>query len=98
MKESIKEAPEALLIINGKGAGNEMLREAIYALRSEGVALAVRVTWEHGDAARYVHEAIELGCETVIAGGAYAIKKVSRWMSRREMVILFTFHCLKTSI
>ncbi|CAM3725563.1 lipid kinase YegS [Rouxiella silvae] len=60
---------QALLILNGKGAGNEALREAVYHLRSEGVELEVRVTWEHGDAARYVAEAIELGADTVIAGG-----------------------------
>ncbi|RJT46007.1 lipid kinase YegS [Rahnella woolbedingensis] len=59
----------AMLILNGKGAGNEELRIAIGALRKEGENLYVRVTWEYGDAARYVEEAIELGCETVIAGG-----------------------------
>ncbi|WP_129991692.1 lipid kinase YegS [Rahnella sp. CFA14(1/10)] len=59
----------ALLILNGKGAAIEELREAVNALRAEGVKLDVRVTWEHGDAARYVTEAVELGCETVIAGG-----------------------------
>lgn len=59
----------ALLILNGKGAGNEELRQAVGALREEGVELSVRVTWEHGDAARYVAEAVNLGCETVIAGG-----------------------------
>ena len=59
----------ALLILNGKGAGNEELRIAIGALRKEGEDLNVRVTWEYGDAARYVNEAIELGCETVVAGG-----------------------------
>lgn len=59
----------ALLILNGKGAAIDELREAVNALRAEGVKLDVRVTWEHGDAARYVTEAVELGCETVIAGG-----------------------------
>jgi lipid kinase YegS len=59
----------AMLILNGKGAGNEELRIAIGALRKEGEDVNVRVTWEYGDAARYVDEAIELGCETVIAGG-----------------------------
>lgn len=59
----------AMLILNGKGAGNEELRIAIGALRKEGEDLNLRVTWEYGDAARYVDEAIELGCETVIAGG-----------------------------
>lgn len=69
MKENRKSTPEALLIVNGKGAGNEILREAIYALRNEGTALEVRVTWEHGDAARYLNEAVDLGCATAIAGG-----------------------------
>ena len=59
----------ALLILNGKGAGNEELRVAVGAQRKEGVELTVRVTWEYGDAARYVAEAVERGCDTVIAGG-----------------------------
>lgn len=59
----------ALLILNGKGAGNEELREAVGALRKEGIELFVRVTWEYGDALRYVAEAVALGCDTVIAGG-----------------------------
>ena len=53
--------PQALLILNGKGADNEQLRQAVEAQRNAGAALAVRVTWEHGDAVRYVNEAIELG-------------------------------------
>ncbi len=65
----MKEETQALLIINGKGANNEALREAVYSMRSEGVNLAVRVTWEQGDAARYVEEAVEHTVETVIAGG-----------------------------
>ena len=59
----------AMLILNGKGAGNEELRVAVGAQRKEGVELTVRVTWEYGDAARYVAEAVALGCDTVIAGG-----------------------------
>ncbi|CAI2472157.1 lipid kinase YegS [Serratia ficaria] len=59
----------ALLIINGKGAGNEELRLAVQRLREEQLILHVRVTWEHGDAARYVEEAVRLGAGTVVAGG-----------------------------
>ncbi|CAI1890083.1 Lipid kinase YegS [Serratia ficaria] len=59
----------ALLIINGKGAGNEELRLAVQRLREEQLTLHVRVTWEHGDAARYVEEAVRLGAGTVVAGG-----------------------------
>ncbi|UXY12593.1 lipid kinase YegS [Kosakonia sp. ML.JS2a] len=63
------EFPTSLLILNGKSAGDETLREAITLLRNEGMAIQVRVTWEKGDAARYVKEAQQLGVATVIAGG-----------------------------
>ncbi|MCU5774251.1 lipid kinase YegS [Erwiniaceae bacterium BAC15a-03b] len=58
-----------LVILNGKGAGNEDLRAAITTLRDEGYDIAVRVTWEQGDGARYVQEAVQLNAETVVAGG-----------------------------
>lgn len=61
--------PASLLILNGKSADNPLLREAIALLRNEGVDIHVRVTWEKGDAQRYVEEARRLGVETVIAGG-----------------------------
>ncbi|EPI2799119.1 lipid kinase YegS [Citrobacter koseri] len=61
--------PASLLILNGKGADNQPLRDAIGLLRDEGVEINVRVTWEKGDAQRYVNEARQLGVETVIAGG-----------------------------
>lgn len=58
-----------LLILNGKGAGNDDLREAVTKLRDEGYNIAVRVTYEKGDGERYVEEALELQAETVVAGG-----------------------------
>lgn len=58
-----------LLILNGKGAGNDDLRAAISKLRDEGFDIAVRVTFEKGDGERYVREAIDLEAETVVAGG-----------------------------
>ncbi|END4895188.1 lipid kinase YegS [Citrobacter freundii] len=61
--------PASLLILNGKSADNLPLRDAIAKLRDEGVEIHVRVTWEKGDAQRYVDEARQLGVETVIAGG-----------------------------
>ena len=57
------------LILNGKSAGDDAVREAVQALRDAGVALDVRVTWEGGDAERYVAEAIADGVDTIIAGG-----------------------------
>lgn len=61
--------PHWRLILNGKSAGNEAVREAVAAMRRQGVQLEVRVTWEGGDAGRYVAEAIADGVDTVIAGG-----------------------------
>ena len=61
--------PASLLILNGKSADNLPLRDAIAKLRDEDVEIHVRVTWEKGDAQRYVDEARQLGVETVVAGG-----------------------------
>ncbi len=57
------------LILNGKAAGREDVREAVETVRNEGQSLAVRVTWEPGDEARYVGEAVRSGARVVIAGG-----------------------------
>lgn len=61
--------PSALLVLNGKSAGEDAVRDAVMAMRNAGMPLAVRVTWEDGDAERYVREAVEAGATTVIAGG-----------------------------
>ena len=57
------------LILNGKSAGEESVREAVMAMRDAGQALQVRVTWEGGDEKRHVDEAIADGVATIIAGG-----------------------------
>ncbi|QCT22070.1 lipid kinase YegS [Jejubacter calystegiae] len=59
----------SLMIVNGKSAGDEALRTAVADMREAGHRLEVRVTWEHGDAARYLDEAVALGAQTVIAAG-----------------------------
>ncbi|EKF74113.1 lipid kinase [Alcanivorax hongdengensis A-11-3] len=59
----------ALLILHGKQATNEAVRDAVMTLRDRGWELAVRVTWEAGDAERFVSEALALGFRTLIAGG-----------------------------
>lgn len=74
-----------LIILNGKGAGNDELREAISTLREEGFDIAVRVTFESGDALRYVEEAIALGATTVVAGGGDGtINEVATALAQRE--------------
>ncbi|MFG0380450.1 lipid kinase YegS [Pseudomonas sp. zbq_18] len=59
----------ALMILHGKQAQNDEVRSAVRALRADGWELAVRLTWEGGDAARLVQEALAAGYPTLIAGG-----------------------------
>lgn len=57
------------LILNGKSAGDDAVREAVTQLREQGQDVRVRVTWESGDAERYVREAIAAQAPLLIAGG-----------------------------
>ncbi len=57
------------LILNGKSAGDVDVRDAVKVWRERGIDLEVRVTWEGGDAERYVAEAIDNGVDVIIAGG-----------------------------
>lgn len=61
--------PRWTLILNGKCAADEPLREAVAALRARGVRLHVRVNWEQGDTERHVVEALADGVDTIIAAG-----------------------------
>ena len=60
---------KALLILHGKQALNEAVRAAVEEKREQGWDLAVRLTWEAGDAQRLVGEALEAGYRRIIAGG-----------------------------
>lgn len=60
---------KALLVLHGKQATNDEVRAAVQARRDAGWDLAVRVTWESGDARRLVDEALAAGYRTLIAGG-----------------------------
>ncbi|MBX9400165.1 lipid kinase YegS [Lysobacter sp. BMK333-48F3] len=78
-------APRWRLILNGKSAGDEALREAVAGLREDGVALDVRVTWEGGDAERYVAEAIADGVDTIVAaGGDGTLSEVATTLAHRD--------------
>lgn len=59
----------AWLILNGKSTGDEDVRAAVQALRDEGLRLEVRVTWEAGDAARWVADALAADAALIYAGG-----------------------------
>jgi lipid kinase YegS len=60
---------KALLILHGKQALNEAVRAAVESRREQGWELAVRLTWEAGDAQRLVGEALAAGYRHIIAGG-----------------------------
>ncbi|WP_263264967.1 lipid kinase YegS [Pseudomonas sp. RIT-PI-S] len=60
---------KAWLILHGKQALNEDVRAAVKARRQAGWDIAVRLTWEGGDAARLVQEGLAAGYRTLIAGG-----------------------------
>jgi lipid kinase YegS len=77
--------PRWRLILNGKSAGDDDLREAVRVMREDGIALDVRVTWEDGDAERYVAEAIADGVDTVIAaGGDGTLSEVATTLAHRD--------------
>ena len=77
--------PHWRLILNGKSAGDDDLRAAVQTLRESGIALEVRVTWEDGDAERYVAEAIADGVDTVIAaGGDGTVSEVATTLAHRD--------------
>lgn len=60
---------KALLILHGKQAMNEQVRDAVGVMRERGWSLDVRLTWEAGDAGRLVREAMAGGYGHVVAGG-----------------------------
>ncbi|MBE0365866.1 hypothetical protein PULV_b0554 [Pseudoalteromonas ulvae UL12] len=57
------------LLLNGKKASQPNVRDAVMQLREQGWDLEVRVTWEGGDIARFVAEAVKDRCSRIIAGG-----------------------------
>ena len=78
-------APRWRLILNGKSAGDEAARDAVGSLRKQGVQLDVRVTWEAGDAERYVAEAIADGIDTIVAGGGDGtLSEVATTLAHRD--------------
>ena len=77
--------PRWRLILNGKSAGDDALRDAVSTMRQRGIALDVRVTWEGGDAERYVSEAIADGADTIIAaGGDGTLSEVATTLAHRD--------------
>jgi lipid kinase YegS len=63
------------LILNGKVAGNDELRAAVAWQRALGPRIDVRVTWEKGDARRFVSEAGQVDL-LIAAGGDGTLNEV----------------------
>ena len=63
------------LILNGKLAGNDALRAAVARQRAAGHYIDVRLTWEEGDAQRFLSEAGEVDL-VVAAGGDGTVNEV----------------------
>lgn len=63
------------LILNGKVAGNDALRLAVARHREAGHRIDVRVTWEKGDARRFVSEAGNVDL-LIAAGGDGTLNEV----------------------
>jgi lipid kinase YegS len=63
------------LILNGKAAGHDALRTAVARQRAVGHSIEVRVTWEKGDARRFVAEAGEVDL-LIAAGGDGTLNEV----------------------
>ncbi len=57
------------IILNGKKADIEEIRDAVAILRKESYVIEVRVTWEYGDAIRLVNEASRDGVKRLVAAG-----------------------------
>ena len=78
------------LILNGKVAGNDALRTAILRQRVAGHSIEVRVTWERGDARRFVSEGGEVDL-LIAAGGDGTLNEVLHGLmnlSRRAQPVL----------
>ena len=58
-----------IVVLNGKRAGDDGIRQAVRHQRESGEDIQVRVTWEPEDIPRFVREARQLKAATVIAAG-----------------------------
>lgn len=86
MPSSTPSATHWLLVLNGKSAADEPLRESVRHLRADGLRVDVRVTWEPGDARRYVDEAVAAGVRTVVAcGGDGTLSEVAAALAHHDV-------------
>jgi lipid kinase YegS len=76
------------VILNGKRALDEDFRDAVMQLRSEGIRVEVRVTWEYGDIIRFVKEAAKERISRIaIAGGDGSLNEAVNGLMALDEVI-----------
>ena len=63
----IKNKP--VLLLHRKSANRPEVKEAVKAVRREGIDLQVRIPWNKKDKAVLVKELLKRGCRRIIAGG-----------------------------
>ena len=73
--KSKPESKRVHLILNGKAAGNDDLRAAVARQRALQHRIDVRVTWERGDARRFVSEAGQVDL-LIAAGGDGTLNEI----------------------
>lgn len=69
MSGSGGESRHVRVVLHGRAASRQDLRDAVHEVREAGHRIDVRVTWEAGDGTRLTREAVEDGADTVVAGG-----------------------------
>ncbi|MBX7074424.1 MAG: lipid kinase YegS [Pirellulales bacterium] len=57
------------IVLNGRRAQDESLREAVRQIRERGHVVEVRATWEAGQAAQFAEEGARDGVDIVVAAG-----------------------------
>jgi lipid kinase YegS len=66
---SIDELRSIRLVLNGAAADDELLREAVGAIRQRGHQVEVRAIWEPGHGRLFAREGAEAGADAVVAAG-----------------------------
>lgn len=62
-------ASKVCLVLNRKSANKPAVEEAVKHVRSKGIEVRVRISWDKEDAGLVVEEALAGGAERIIAGG-----------------------------
>lgn len=82
------------LIINGKKAADEQLRDAIGQFRTRQ-PLAVRVTYEGGDIERFINEAVAEGVKRIVVAGGDGTVNEAVNAFKLPKLLKIKVHCVR---